>query len=43
MFPRSDGVLLGGTFEYDEWSLEVNDEARRRVVEGHADLFASMR
>jgi glycine/D-amino acid oxidase-like deaminating enzyme len=28
MFPRSDGILLGGTFGRNEWSLEVNSLTR---------------
>lgn len=41
MFPRSDGILLGGTWEEGEWSLEPNREAERRVVEGHMRLFGA--
>ena len=43
MFPRSDGILLGGTFERGNASLEFNAEAERRIVEGHRRLFAGMR
>jgi D-amino-acid oxidase len=43
MFPRSDGILLGGTFERDVWSTEVDDVARSRVVEGHMRFFGDMR
>lgn len=43
MTPRSDAIALGGTAEYDEWSLEPNEEARRAVVEGHIELFSAMR
>ena len=43
MFPRADGILLGGTFERGNSSLEVDPEAERRVVEGHRRLFGSMR
>lgn len=43
MTPRSDAIALGGTAEYDEWSLDVNEEARRAVVEGHIELFRAMR
>ena len=43
MQPRRDGIVLGGTSERGVWSLEPNEEARRRVVEGHIDLFAAMR
>lgn len=43
MFPRSDGILLGGTFERGDASLDVDAEAERRIVEGHRRLFAGMR
>lgn len=43
MMPRTDGIALGGTSERDVWSLEPNEEHRRRVVEQHIQLFASMR
>jgi glycine/D-amino acid oxidase-like deaminating enzyme len=42
MFPRKDGILLGGTFERGEWSLDVNESERRRIVEGHVAFFNSM-
>jgi hypothetical protein len=43
MMPRRDGIALGGTSERGEWSLEPNEEARTRIVEGHIQLFRSMR
>ena len=43
MFPRRDGILLGGTFEHDNWSLEVDEGARQRIVAGHRALFEGMR
>lgn len=43
MFPRRDGILLGGTHERGVESLEVNEDARQRVVAGHRALFAGMR
>ncbi len=43
MFPRSDGILLGGTFEHGVWSLDVNEEARRRILAGHRALFGGMK
>ncbi len=43
MFPRTDGVLLGGTFEKGEWSLSVNETAKARVLQGHAKFFSSFR
>ena len=43
MMPRSDGLILGGTSEQGEWSLDVNEEARQRIVDGHIELFDAMR
>lgn len=43
MLPRSDGIILGGTQERGVATLEPNDEARKRVVEGHIQLFHAMR
>jgi glycine/D-amino acid oxidase-like deaminating enzyme len=42
MFSRRDGVLLGGTHEEGEWSLEPNLAAKQRLLEGHARLFAPL-
>ena len=43
MFPRSDGILLGGTFERDVWTLEPDLEAEQRILEGQRAIFAGMR
>ncbi|MCH7749233.1 MAG: FAD-dependent oxidoreductase [Acidobacteria bacterium] len=43
MMPRADGIALGGTSQRGVWSLEPDEEARRRVVEGHMALFGAMR
>ncbi len=43
MMPRADGIVLGGTSERGEWSLEPNEAARRRVIEGHIALYGAMR
>ncbi len=42
MFPRSDGILLGGTYERGEWSLEPDPEATRRILDGHRRFFDAM-
>jgi glycine/D-amino acid oxidase-like deaminating enzyme len=42
MFPRQDGILLGGTFEHGIWSLEPSEETRRRMLAGHRALFEAM-
>jgi hypothetical protein len=41
--PRSDGIALGSTMERGEWSLEPNEEARRRNVDGAVAVFRAMR
>ena len=43
MMPRRDGILLGGTYEWDEWSLDSNRVAEEQIFEGHAAFFAAMR
>ena len=43
MFPRSDGILLGGTHEAGVWSLEPNLEAKQRILAEHARIFQQMR
>jgi glycine/D-amino acid oxidase-like deaminating enzyme len=43
MFPRSDGILLGGTFERDVWTLDPDMEAEHRILEAQRAIFAGMR
>ncbi|MEC7900820.1 MAG: FAD-dependent oxidoreductase [Acidobacteriota bacterium] len=43
MIPRSDGIALGGTSQHDDWSLEPDEDARRRIVGAHLQLFNGMR
>ena len=43
MFPRSDGILLGGTHERGVWSLEPNLEAKARILAGHREFFDGFR
>ncbi len=43
MMPRTDGIVLGGTSLRDDWSLEINEQERQRIVEAHIYLFDSMR
>jgi glycine/D-amino acid oxidase-like deaminating enzyme len=43
MMPRSDGIIMGGTSEKGVWTLDVNEEERKRIVEGHIELFQAMR
>lgn len=43
MFPRHDGILLGGTHDEGDWSLEVNNQVRDQIVAQHKTFFDSMR
>jgi hypothetical protein len=43
MIPRRDAILLGGTFEPDEWSLDPDQAAAESIVEGHRGFFGSMK
>ena len=43
MFPRSDGILLGGTFERGEWDATPQREDTDRIVVDHAAFFDAMR
>ena len=43
MFPRADGIILGGTFELDQWSTEPEPAAIARILESHRQLFAGLR
>jgi glycine/D-amino acid oxidase-like deaminating enzyme len=43
MFPRRDGILLGGTFEHGNWSLDADEATRTRILDGHHALFEGMR
>ena len=43
MFPRRDGILLGGTFERGNWSLEPDPGETARILRQHRALFAAMR
>lgn len=43
MFPRSDGIILGGTFERNQADLTPDPEVARQLVERHRSLFEKMR
>ena len=42
MFPRSDGVLLGGTFERGVETLEPDPAETERIVRNHRMFFSAM-
>jgi hypothetical protein len=42
MFPRRDGIVLGGTHVRGDWSLEPDLAAKSRILAGHAKLFSAL-
>ena len=43
MFPRSDGILLGGTFERNNWDTTPDPKKTREIVDGHRAFFEAMK
>jgi glycine/D-amino acid oxidase-like deaminating enzyme len=39
MFPRSDGILLGGTHVRGDWTLTPDPVAKAQILAGHKALF----
>ena len=38
MFPRKDGIILGGTSEKGNWSLDPSEEESSRIIKGHSAI-----
>jgi glycine/D-amino acid oxidase-like deaminating enzyme len=43
MFPRPDGILLGGTFERDVWDPTPDPAAIAGIIASHKRFFESFR
>ena len=43
MFPRSDGIFLGGTFDPDDWSLEVRRDQADGILGTHTEIMKGFR
>jgi D-amino-acid oxidase len=43
MFSRHDGIVLGGTHDEGNWSLEVDNQVRDQIVVKQKEFFESMR
>ena len=43
MFPRRDGIVLGGTFDHGEWSLAPKPEQAAAILEGHAEIMKGLK
>jgi glycine/D-amino acid oxidase-like deaminating enzyme len=43
MFPRHDGIILGGTFDHDNWSLTPDPQQTTEILEGHAEVMKGLK
>jgi D-amino-acid oxidase len=43
MFPRRDGIVLGGTFDHGDWSLTPNPEQAAGILETHAEIMKGLK
>lgn len=43
MFPRRDGIILGGTFDHENWSLEPNPDQTNQILTGHSEIMQGLR
>ncbi len=43
MFPRRDGIILGGTFDHGDWSLTPNPEQTNGILEAHAAIMKGVK
>ena len=43
MFPRHDGILLGGSFDRGIENTDIDPAISNRILQGSAQLFGAMR
>jgi glycine/D-amino acid oxidase-like deaminating enzyme len=43
MMARSDGIILGGTSQRGIWTMEPDEDERKRVVDSHIAVFSAMK
>jgi glycine/D-amino acid oxidase-like deaminating enzyme len=43
MFPRRDGIVLGGTWDHNDWSLLPNAEQANQILEAHTSIMKSLK
>jgi glycine/D-amino acid oxidase-like deaminating enzyme len=43
MFPRRDGIVLGGTFDHEDWSLQPRAEQRDGILATHEAIMKGLR
>lgn len=40
MFPRRDGIVLGGTWDHDDWNLDPDPEQGSWILETHTQIMS---
>jgi glycine/D-amino acid oxidase-like deaminating enzyme len=43
MFPRRDGIVLGGTWDHDDWSLQPDPEQATGILESHMEIMKGLK
>jgi glycine/D-amino acid oxidase-like deaminating enzyme len=43
MFPRQDGIILGGTWDHDDWSLTPKAKHTNRILGEHAEIMKGLK
>ena len=43
MFPRRDGIILGGTFDHDDWSLAPRADQAAGILDVHAEIMRGLK
>ncbi len=43
MFPRRDGIVLGGTWDHDDWSLKPDPEQTAEILEAHTEIMKGLK
>jgi D-amino-acid oxidase len=43
MFPRRDGIVLGGTWDHGDWSLTPKPEQTTAILVAHAEIMKGLK
>ena len=43
MFPRRDGIILGGTWDHDDWSLTPNPDQATEILDAHMEIMKGLK
>jgi len=43
MFPRRDGIILGGTWDHEDWSLAPKAEQTTEILDAHTEIMKGLK